>query len=155
MEMDDDEIVPLLQQTRPRLLAASPMGFSASPTASSKASEIGTRSTGWLAELMATTAAQADPVPVRISRRRRIYRDAAVVLLIFSIIGLTAFAAVPWLTGNGVVLCDRESDRHPHRDRAHRYAHAHAQPDGEHRRHAVAEPVADRLAESDSITLRP
>ena len=52
---------------------------------------------------MATSAAQADlpPTPT-ISRRRRIYRDAAVALLVFSIIGLTAFAAVPWLTGNGV-----------------------------------------------------
>jgi hypothetical protein len=103
MEMDDDA-VPLLQQTRPRPLAASPMTFSTSPTASSKASEIGTRSTGWLAELMATSAAQADLAATpTISRRRRIYRDAAVALLVFSIIGLTAFAAVPWLTGNGVI----------------------------------------------------
>ena len=102
MEMDD-EPVPLLQQTRPRPLAASPMTFSTSAAASSKASEIGTRSTGWLAELMATSAAQAEPPPsTTISRRRRIYRDAAVALLVFSIIGLTAFAAVPWLTGNGV-----------------------------------------------------
>jgi hypothetical protein len=102
MEMDD-EPVPLLQQTRPHALAASPMSFSTSAAASSKASEIGTRSTGWLSELMATSAAQAEPPPTAtISRRRRIYRDAAVALLVFSIIGLTAFAAVPWLTGNGV-----------------------------------------------------
>ena len=53
---------------------------------------------------MAKSAAQADIVPTAlVSRRRRIYRDAAVVLLIFSIVGLTAFAAVPWLTGNGSV----------------------------------------------------
>ena len=102
MEMDDEQ-VPLLQQTRPHALAASPMSFSTSAAASTKASEIGTRSTGWLSELMATSAAQAEPPPsTTISRRRRIYRDAAVALLVFSIIGLTAFAAVPWLTGNGV-----------------------------------------------------
>jgi hypothetical protein len=100
----EDDSIPLLQQARPRpLAAASPMALSASPTASSTASEIGTRSTGWLAELMAAQAAQAEPSSSVFSRRRRIYRDAAVVLLVFAIVGLTAFAAVPWLTGSGSV----------------------------------------------------
>ncbi len=67
----DDDSIPLLQQARPHsLAAASAMSLSASPTASSKASEIGTRSTGWLAELMATSR------PPRPTRRRPSSRAA-------------------------------------------------------------------------------
>ena len=99
---EDEESRPLLEQSRPRqLAAASAMAVSSSPHASVTAAEIGTRSTGWLAELMAKQAAAPDPVAVQVeSRRRRIYRDAAVVLLVVSLVGLVTVAVVPGLVAN-------------------------------------------------------
>ena len=82
--------------------------MSGSPTSSTTASEIGTRSTGWLAELMASQANAPEPVPtVVLSRRRRIYRDAAVALLGFAVIGLTAFAAGPFLSGGNATTAQQ------------------------------------------------
>ncbi|MGZ4729709.1 MAG: PKD domain-containing protein [Acidimicrobiales bacterium] len=100
--IEEEKPVPLLQQRAPSPLAAAPMAVTTLPTSSVKPSEIGARTTGWLADIMAAQASAPDPVPtVVLSRRRRIYRDAAVALLGFAVVGLTAFAAVPWLTGNG------------------------------------------------------
>lgn len=102
--IQEEYVPPLLQQRAPRpLAAASPMVVAANPTASMNASDIGTRSTGWLAEIMASQAALADPVSVPvISRRRRIYRDASIVLLVCSIIALVGFAVVPGLTNPSI-----------------------------------------------------
>jgi hypothetical protein len=94
--------IPLLKQQPPRPLAASAMAMTTLPTLKG---DIGTRSTGWLSELMANQATQPEPVAVPlVSRRRRIYRDAAVALLIFAVIGLTAFAAVPSIFGPNAVV---------------------------------------------------
>ena len=81
--------------------------MSGSPTSSTTATEIGTRSTGWLAELMASQANAPEPTPTVVSRRRRIYRDAAVALLGFAVIGLTAFAAGPFRSGGNATTAQQ------------------------------------------------
>lgn len=85
-----EDSVPLLEQRPPRPLAAAAMAVSAAPSVSASPGDIGTRTSGWIADIVAATTATPFETPM-VSRRRRIYRDAAVVLLAGCLVALAVF----------------------------------------------------------------